>query len=194
MKKIKIFLLLLFFVFIISAFAQANELKINNQNNFSFTSHLKESTNLNCNNSLQNKIVNLKKSGGAGKVRGFTRMGGAGAAVFGISWVFMIGGIALLAYAYISLINAGLFAATSFMSLSTLSLYSLAGPALTSYYLLIGGAALLAVGLTMFWVGLPIMIVGYALAAYHRKKGRASLLIKTDIDNAQIYSGIAIKI
>ncbi|OHD15705.1 MAG: hypothetical protein A2086_16570 [Spirochaetes bacterium GWD1_27_9] len=48
-------------------------------------------------------------------------------------------------------------------------------------YLVYGGAALITLGMLLFWVGLPLMIAGFAASAYYKSKA-SSFINSTDKD------------
>lgn len=181
MRKLKIVLFLLTFIFIICIFAQANELKIHNQSKFSFISHSKSASDIIGLNLIRNKITNYRSSSSQ-KAKGFKGMGIAGAVIFGVSWIFTISGTVLMVIYYMSM----------YSSLWTFNLTATMGGIFGNLWMLYLGAGIFALGMLMFWAGLPLMIVGFAVSAYHSK--RVSMLIETDMDRAQISSGIAIKL
>lgn len=111
-------------------------------------------------------------------------MGVAGAIVFGVSFPVWISGVVLCAYSYYYLLGGAL----------SLSIYNL-GTGGILYY---AGAALISLGQLMFWVGLPLMIVGFVLAAaFKNKAGRTAMFFEPSYkenESADISYGLAIKL
>lgn len=111
-------------------------------------------------------------------------MGVAGAIVFGVSFPVWISGVVLCAYSYYYLLGGAL----------SYSIYNL-GTGGILYY---AGAALISLGQFMFWVGLPLMIVGFVLsAAFKNKAGRTAMFFEPlykENESADISYGLAIKL
>ena len=124
-------------------------------------------------------ITPMKKSDQQ-KANGFRAMGITGALVFGLSFPVWIAGVGLVAYGYL----------VTYGGLVTVS----ASTTATGIYLIYGGAVLLALGQVMFWAGLAVMIVGFAISSHFKKKVRRSMLMETDLSTGLIYSGWKINI
>lgn len=180
MRITKIALFLIMFILLVGVYVQANEKKSVDQQTFSFSKQLESSF---LDSSISQNDLTRFAASSERKARSFRNMGIAGAIVFGLSFVFLIVGIALFAYAAFSVFGA---------AFGTMSFAALISAGTTAVYLAYGGLALIAISQIMFWVGLPLMIVGFAVSAYHRKK--VSISIDADLDRGLIFSGISIKL
>lgn len=112
------------------------------------------------------------------------RMGIAGAILFGTSFFVWITGVAICAYSFYALLGG---------SWSWTMLY---GTLTLGAGLYIGGVTLIALGQIMFWVGLPLMIVGFVLHAVFRRKARTAMFMDSayDENGAGFRYGLAIKL
>jgi hypothetical protein len=182
MRKLKIVLLIMSFMVCLSVVSHANEIKISNAGDNSFMTTLKQ-TDLKSFTPISQKVTNYAASNES-RARGFRGMGTAGAVVFGLSWLFTISGSVLMILYWLT--YSGYF--TSLLTMSTMSIYTVFG----SMWFLYVGAALFSIGMLMFWIGLPLMIVGFAVAAHYENK--ASLIIDTDETSPAIRTALSIKI
>lgn len=157
MNIFRLFLILsVLFVLQVSLFAaDAGTVKkgaVDEPMTFSFVGKYKPALNI----GLSNEIENYRsRSSGADKVRSFRIVGIVGAVVFGVGFVGSILGAVLIGVGYSQMIAAGI----------AFSITGLYGGALTVFI----GAILLALSQVLFWVGLPVMIVGFAVSAYHSR-------------------------
>lgn len=171
MRKQKIVLLSLFFIFFICILSQANECKVNNQTGFSFKTYSKNITDFD----LTNKIATNYAWSNSEKEKFFLYLGIAGAIVFGSSWFLTTPGIVLIVIAIKTYGPPAAYIVGS-----------------TAFAMFASGVALLVVGQVMCWLGLGAMIAGFVLHYYY--KNRFSMFFETDTDEARIMSGIAIKL
>lgn len=180
MKQLKIVFLLLTFIFIMSSFAQANELEIKNQKNFSFMANAKSLSDF---SPIKSQITNYKWSKDK-KVKFFKNMGIAGIIVTATTFgVLMLPGIILVSVYY------ALFWTPA--TLTAANLYATGG--LGGYLgLLYGGSALLALGIIGVTAGIALIIVGFVLSNYYKKK--AAMYIPREPEKAYMTTGISIKL
>lgn len=117
-------------------------------------------------------------------------MGIAGAIIFGLSWPVIIAGAALLAYTYV--LSAGTMATLVWAIL-------LGGTSITNSYinslLLIyySGIALTVIGSVMFFVGIPLMIVGFVLYGVLRKKSRTAMFLQPSYEENSLYLSYGVR-
>ena len=184
MRKEKIIIFLLTILLIFCGFLNGNELSVGQNLNSSFNKSVYNFDSSNSNHLLNNKIVSYSMSGD-NKVRGFRNMGIAGAVTFGTSCLVLAGGLGMYIYAFQTIANA-LIAAD--MDVYDSSVLSTTANVLGLYY---GGIALIAIGAAFAVLSLPLMIVGFALSSYYKRK--LSISIKRS-NNSIINVGLAIKL
>lgn len=177
MKNLKIALLLLTLIFFVSVSMQANEQKAYNQQRFSFISHSKNISGHANFNFSRDMVTNYKWSNQK-KSNFFLKMGIAGAAVAGGSWILIIPGIALLAVSY------------SRIGIVGINPYYLSAYSTEAYGLYIGGAVLIGLGIPACIIGIGLLVPGFVLYAIFKKK--VSMFIDSDINSSRV--GFAIKL
>ncbi|OHD13974.1 MAG: hypothetical protein A2086_10580 [Spirochaetes bacterium GWD1_27_9] len=165
-KKI---IIALIFSFIFAFLSFGNEVK-NEQKEIKFgfvNTNIKGFLNFES-NFLSNKNKNDKKDF-LKKSRNFKNMGIAGAAIFGIGMGVGLIGVILFSA---SIVAMGPYATWLFFMLNPSIFISMMPLAATNvaFALFYSGIFLLWVGSFMFCLGLPLMIAGFALSAYYKKK------------------------
>lgn len=176
MKQVRGLMLIITFIFIIGAFAQANEIKIQEQQKISF---VKATNSINTFSPLKDKVTEYKWSKDK-KVKFFKNMGIAGIIVTASSGTLMLIGIILLA------VNAYQISQVPYVAYLGWSAYTAFTP------LGVAGGLLFGLGLSGLLIGVALIVVGFVLSNYFKKK--AAMYIPREPEKAYMTTGISIKL